>query len=151
MGAIIEASGLTKAYGDNVAVDGVDLSVEDGAFFGILGPNGAGKTTLMRILAGLLEATAGSITLDGEDVLKHPERLWPHLGFLPQEFGFYPNLTGAAMLDFLLKMKGVQSPLGHVATEAIMMGHGRRRPREEEGMLERIPEPGHHCRIFLMG
>lgn len=78
--------------------------------FGLLGPNGAGKSTLMRILAGLLEATSGEVLLDGTDVLKHPSRVWPYLGFLPQEFGFYPHLTGAAMLDFLLQMKGVQSP-----------------------------------------
>jgi ABC-type multidrug transport system ATPase subunit len=66
----------------------------------------------MRILAGLLEPTAGRITLDDEDVLAHPDRLWSQLGYLPQEFGFYPHLTGEAMLAHLLKLKGVRAPGG---------------------------------------
>jgi ABC-type multidrug transport system ATPase subunit len=80
--------------------------------FGLLGPNGAGKTTLMRILAGLLEPTAGAVTLNGDDAVGHPEKVWAQLGYLPQEFGFYPHLTGAAMLVHLLKLKGVEAPGG---------------------------------------
>ena len=106
---------LVKVYpGPVAALHGVSLEIPPG-MFGLLGPNGAGKSTLMRILAGLLEATSGGVLLDGTDVLKRPDRLWPHLGFLPQEFGFYPHLSGAAMLDFLLQMKGVQAPRGRKA------------------------------------
>jgi ABC-type multidrug transport system ATPase subunit len=102
---------LVKVYAGNppvAALQGVSLDVPTG-MFGLLGPNGAGKTTLMRVVAGVLEATSGSVTFDGIDVLRQPDRLWPGLGFLPQEFGFYPHLTGAQMLDFLLTMKGVQA------------------------------------------
>jgi len=103
---------LTKVYpGPVAALQGVDLEIGQG-MFGLLGPNGAGKTTLMRILAGLLEPTAGTVALDGEDVVGHPERVWAQLGYLPQEFGFYPHLTGAAMLGHLLKLKGVEAPGG---------------------------------------
>ena len=106
---------LVKVYpGPVAALHGVSLEIPPG-MFGLLGPNGAGKSTLMRILAGLLEATSGGVLLDGTDVLKRPDRLWPHLGFLPQEFGFYPHLSGAAMLDFLLQMKGVEAPCGRKA------------------------------------
>jgi ABC-type multidrug transport system ATPase subunit len=103
---------LVKVYpGPVAALQGVDLDLPNG-MFGLLGPNGAGKTTFMRILAGLLEPTAGQVTLDGEDVIGHPERIWSRLGYLPQDFGFYPHLRGEAMLAFLLKLKGVQAPGG---------------------------------------
>jgi len=109
---MLSVRGLVKVYpGPVTALEGVDLDVPKG-MFGLLGPNGAGKTTFMRILAGLLEPTAGSVTLDGEDVLGHPEKLWSQLGYLPQEFGFYPHLTGEAMLAHLLKLKGVWAPGG---------------------------------------
>jgi len=103
---------LVKIYpGPVAALQGVDLDVPRG-MFGLLGPNGAGKTTLMRILAGLLEPTSGSVVLDGEDMTGHPERIWPRLGYLPQEFGFYPHLSGEKMLAYLLRLKGVKAPGG---------------------------------------
>jgi ABC-type multidrug transport system ATPase subunit len=63
-------------------------------------------------LAGLLEPTSGEVTLDGQDVLNHPRTLWKQLGYLPQDFGFYPHLTGEKMLAHLLQLKGVQAPQG---------------------------------------
>ena len=103
---------LTKVYpGPVAALQGVDLEIGQG-MFGLLGPNGAGKTTLMRILAGLLEPTAGAVTLNGDDVVGRPEKVWAQLGYLPQEFGFYPHLSGEAMLAHLLKLKGVDAPGG---------------------------------------
>src|SRR5271163_2530552 len=103
---------LVKIYpGPVTALAGIDLSVPRG-MFGLLGPNGAGKSTLMRILAGLLEPTSGSFALDGEDFTGRPEAIWPKLGYLPQEFGFYPHLTGEKMLDYLLRLKGVSAPGG---------------------------------------
>jgi ABC-2 type transport system ATP-binding protein len=103
---------LVKVYpGPVAALQGVDLDVPRG-MFGLLGPNGAGKTTLMKIVAGLLEPTAGTVHLDGEDLTSHPERIWPRLGYLPQEFGFYPHLTGERMLAYLLRLKGIRAPGG---------------------------------------
>jgi ABC-2 type transport system ATP-binding protein len=103
---------LIKIYpGPVTALAGIDLDVPPG-MFGLLGPNGAGKTTLMRILAGLLEPTSGSVTLDGEDVVADPRRVRRRLGYLPQEFGFYPHLTGEKMLIYLLRLKGVEAPGG---------------------------------------
>ena len=109
---MLSIRGLTKIYpGPVTALNGIDLEVPAG-MFGLLGPNGAGKSTLMKILAGLLEPTTGTVTLDGTDILREPESLWPRLGYLPQEFGFYPHLTGEAMLDHLLILKGVEAPGG---------------------------------------
>jgi ABC-type multidrug transport system ATPase subunit len=103
---------LVKIYpGKVMALQGITLDVPPG-MFGLLGPNGAGKSTLMKILAGLLEATSGEVTLDGEDVLARPEQVRRRLGYLPQEFGFYPHLTGEKMLSYLLQLKGVQAPGG---------------------------------------
>ena len=109
---MLRARDLIKVYpGPVAALKGVDLTIEKG-MFGLLGPNGAGKTTLMRIVAGLLEPTSGRVTFDGDDVVAHPQRVWAKLGYLPQEFGFYPHLTGEAMLQYLLRMKGVHAPGG---------------------------------------
>jgi ABC-2 type transport system ATP-binding protein len=112
---------LVKIYpGPVAALQGVDLEVPLG-MFGLLGPNGAGKSTLMRILAGLLEPTSGRVTLDGEDVLAHPERLRARLGYLPQEFGFYPHLSGEQMLLHLLRLKGIHAPGGLRALAAELL------------------------------
>ena len=103
---------LVKVYpGPVTALQGINLDVPPG-MFGLLGPNGAGKTTLMRILAGLLEPTSGKVTLDGEDILTDPQAVWRRLGYLPQDFGFYPHLTGEKMLAHLLELKGVEAPGG---------------------------------------
>jgi ABC-type multidrug transport system ATPase subunit len=103
---------LIKVYpGPVAALQGVDLDVGVG-MFGLLGPNGAGKSTLMKILAGLLEPTSGSVTLDGQEITKRPELVWGKLGYLPQEFGFYPHLTGEKMLLHMLRLKGVRAPGG---------------------------------------
>lgn len=109
---MLRTRGLVKVYpGPVTALNGVDLDVSPG-MFGLLGPNGAGKSTFMKILAGLLEPTSGTATLDDIDIAKHPEQVWPKLGYLPQEFGFYPHLSGEAMLGHLLDLKGVQAPQG---------------------------------------
>jgi ABC-2 type transport system ATP-binding protein len=98
---------LVKIYpGPVTALAGVDLNVPRG-MFGLLGPNGAGKTTLMRILAGLLEPSSGTATLNGESMLDRPEQIWEQLGYLPQDFGFFPHLTGERMLEYLLSLKGI--------------------------------------------
>ncbi|TMQ60201.1 MAG: ATP-binding cassette domain-containing protein [Candidatus Eisenbacteria bacterium] len=109
---MLSTRGLVKVYpGPVTALNGIDLDVPAG-MFGLLGPNGAGKSTFMKILAGLLEPTSGTVTLDGADILEDPRTLWPRLGYLPQEFGFYPHLSGEAMLSHLLTLKGVDAPQG---------------------------------------
>jgi ABC-type multidrug transport system ATPase subunit len=109
---MLELRDLVKVYpGPVAALQGVSLTIPTG-MFGLLGPNGAGKTTLMRIIAGLLEPTSGRVAIDGADVTEAPQRVWAQLGYLPQEFGFYPHLTGEAMLTHLLELKGVEAPGG---------------------------------------
>ena len=112
---------LVKVYpGPVAALQGVDLDVGSG-MFGLLGPNGAGKTTLMRVVAGLLEPTSGSVELDGQDIVRSPEVVWSQLGYLPQDFGFYPHLSAHAMLVYLLRLKGVTAdvPLNKLADQLL--------------------------------
>ncbi|NNM32608.1 MAG: ABC transporter ATP-binding protein, partial [Gemmatimonadetes bacterium] len=109
---MLEIRDLVKVYpGPVAALQGVTLDVPTG-MFGLLGPNGAGKTTLMRIVAGLLEPTSGGVVFDGLDATEDPHRFRGMLGYLPQDFGFYPHLTGEKMLRFLLQLKGVEAPQG---------------------------------------
>ena len=136
---------LVKIYpGPVTALAGVDLDVPNG-MFGLLGPNGAGKTTLMRILAGLLEPSAGRATLDGEAMLEKPERIWGRLGYLPQDFGFFPHLSGAKMLEYLLQLKGVSAPGGvrvlcHELLERVNLSFAARRKVKtySGGMRQRL-------------
>lgn len=119
--AVLVIENLVKVYpGGVTALQGIGLEIERG-MFGLLGPNGAGKSTLMKILAGLLEPTSGKIQLNGEDILSDPQLVWRQLGYLPQDFGFYPHLSGEAMLTYMLKLKGVESPRGlkHLVAELL--------------------------------
>jgi ABC-type multidrug transport system ATPase subunit len=100
--------GLSKTYGNGVrALDRVDLSIERG-LFGLLGPNGAGKSTLMRTIAALQEPDAGTISLDGIDVLAEPREVRRRLGYLPQDFGVYPGVSALALLDHIAVLKGLE-------------------------------------------
>src|SRR6185436_11669094 len=100
---------LTKTYSSGVqALRGVSLDIQPG-MFGLLGPNGAGKTTLMKILATLLEPDSGTAELDDLNLIKARAETRKKLGYLPQDFGLYPTLTAAQMLDYFAKLKGVTS------------------------------------------
>ena len=98
---------LTKTYSSGVqALKGVSLDIQPG-MFGLLGPNGAGKTTLMKILATLLEPDGGTAEMDRLDLITDKAKTRKKLGYLPQDFGLYPTLTAAQMLDYFAKLKGV--------------------------------------------
>jgi len=91
--AAIQVSSVTKRYGSIAALDGVDLTIGPGEFFGLLGPNGAGKTTLISIIAGLVRATSGRVTVLGHDVVEDARAARLALGVVPQELAFDPFFT----------------------------------------------------------
>jgi ABC-type multidrug transport system ATPase subunit len=103
---MLELKNLSKTYPNGVqALNDVSLSIPTG-MYGLLGPNGAGKSTLMRTIATLQQPDTGSIILDGLDVLSSPAELRQQLGYLPQDFGVYPRISAADMMDHMAVLKG---------------------------------------------
>jgi ABC-2 type transport system ATP-binding protein len=97
---VIAVENLTKRYGARAALDRVSFEVPEREIFGFVGPNGAGKTTTLRILATLLEPTDGKAYIDGADVTKQPDKIHSRIGYMPDFFGVYDQLTVAEYLDF---------------------------------------------------
>jgi ABC-2 type transport system ATP-binding protein len=103
---VIQLNSLTKNYGNFTALKELSLTVPRGMLYGLLGPNGAGKTTALRIIAGILQPTSGTVTLGGFDVQKEPERAKSRLGFIPDRPFVYEKLTGAEFLRFVAGLYG---------------------------------------------
>lgn len=103
----LELNNLTKKFGDFTAVDHLNLTMTNGVY-GLLGVNGAGKTTLMRMLCTLLKPTSGYVTCNGKDILQMGGEYRKLLGYLPQEFGFYPEFTVRDYLLYIASIKGIR-------------------------------------------
>ncbi|MBP8921089.1 MAG: ABC transporter ATP-binding protein, partial [Micropruina sp.] len=103
----IEASGLTRRFGDIVAVDGVDLHVGAGKVLGLLGPDGAGKSTLIRMLATVLRPDAGDVAIQGFSVTRQAGKVTPRIGYMSQKFALYPDLSVAENIEFFARLRGV--------------------------------------------
>jgi len=106
MAELIRLDGLTKRFGELLAVDAVSLSVEAGQVLGFLGPNGAGKTTTMRMIAGFMEPTAGSASVCGHDVIDDPVGVRRNIGFLPEGAPTYGDMTARSYLEFIAEIRG---------------------------------------------
>ncbi len=100
----IRTRGLCKSFGAQQAVDGLELEVKAGEIFGLVGPDGAGKTTTMRMLTGILDADGGTAEVAGHDVLRRPEAVKRHIGYMPQRFSLYGDLTVGENLDFFARI-----------------------------------------------
>jgi ABC-2 type transport system ATP-binding protein len=105
----IEAIDVTKKFGDFIAVNKLNLRVAHGEILGLLGPNGAGKTTTVRMIACLLKPTSGKIFVNGHDAVKEPERVKQKIGYMPQRFSLYEDLTVLENLEFYGKIYGLPS------------------------------------------
>ncbi len=97
---MLDVQGLRKEYGELVAVRDIYFQLQPGDVFGFIGPNGAGKTTTIKMLATLLEPTAGTATLNGIDIVRQPEEVRPLLGYMPDFFGLYEGITVTEYLQF---------------------------------------------------
>jgi ABC-2 type transport system ATP-binding protein len=116
----IELRGLTKRFGDTLALDHVDLVVRTGFVFGFLGRNGAGKTTALRILAGLARPTSGTAYVLGHDVTHARDAARTRIGFLPDVPGFYPWMTAREYLEFAGRLFGLESPVLDERADALL-------------------------------
>lgn len=107
---MIEVSGLSKRYGNHLAVNDVSFSVKKGEVIGFLGPNGAGKSTIMNILTGYLSLTQGDVKIDGFDVMEYPEEVKKRIGYLPEIPPLYIDMKVSEYLDFIFDLKKVKFP-----------------------------------------
>lgn len=109
--AYIEIDGLTRKFKDKIALDEIDLSIQQGELFGLVGPDGAGKTTLLRTMAGLLGITSGQVTVAGFELDKNPEAIKPNIGYMAQEFSLYGKLSVLENLHFFGDLYNVPSEI----------------------------------------
>jgi ABC-2 type transport system ATP-binding protein len=134
---------LSKRYGRDFALRELSLRCEPG-MLGLVGPNGAGKTSLMRMIATLLEPSEGIIRWNGQDIRTHGQALRQVLGYLPQDFGVYPEFTGRQFLRYLAAMKGLPRPLVNRRVDQVLeivnleQVADRKLPTYSGGMKQRI-------------
>jgi len=106
----LEIKNISKQYTKSIfGLQDFSMVIENG-ILGLLGPNGAGKSTLMKIIASISNPTSGQILLDGVDIVKNPNQIRQILGYLPQDFGVYPNLNAYEFLEYIAAMKGIGGP-----------------------------------------
>ncbi len=117
---MIEIRKLTKRYGTFTAIRDIDLVVRDGEIFGFLGPNGAGKTTTIRIMAGLLEPTSGTVLIDRNDIQIHPVESKAITGFIPDRPFLYEKMTGHEFLRFVCSLYGVNSEVANEKIQGLL-------------------------------
>ena len=115
----LQLQDVRKQYGEKCAVGGVSANLVPGVY-GLLGANGAGKTTLMRMICGVLKPTSGSISLNGKTIEQLGERYYTHLGYMPQDFGFYPDFTAREFMLYMAAVKGLDKRQAKKRTEDLL-------------------------------
>ena len=140
----VSVEGVTQRFGDDVAVDDISLVVAPGTILGIIGPSGAGKTTTVRMLTGALAPTDGRIRVMGEDPLHFRRQTRERIGYMPQQFALYPDLTARENVDFVASLFGVLWRTRHRRTREVLQllelwdVRGREAGRLSGGMQRRL-------------
>lgn len=141
---IIELTDLTKQYGSFTAVDHLNLTIHKGEIFGLLGPNGAGKTTTILMVLGLTEPTSGSVRVCGIDSTSNPVEVKRRVGYLPENVGFYDDLTGLQNLVFTARLNGLTGEEAMQRAEQLLAKVGiseeanKKSVKYSRGMLQRL-------------
>lgn len=107
---MVEVKNLTKRYGKTVAVDDISFSVDSGEVLGFLGPNGAGKSTTMNIITGYISSSSGTVTVDGDEILRNPKAVKSKIGYLPEIPPLYVDMSVRKYLEFMFNLKKVRLP-----------------------------------------
>ncbi|MCU9612902.1 ABC transporter ATP-binding protein [Caldibacillus lycopersici] len=132
--AVVQTKNITKRFGAFTALDGVNMELNEGEIYGFIGPNGAGKSTTIRILLGMLKASAGEAQIFGKDVWKDAVEIHKRLAYVPGDVNLWPNLTGGEVIDLFVKLQG-----------------GTKNSRREE-LIERFDlDPSKKCRTYSKG
>ncbi len=159
MAPAIQTRGLRKLYGTKAAVDGLDLTVPQGSFFGFLGPNGAGKTTTIHILIGLIPATSGEVEILGLPLQQNMPPIKRIIGVVPDESVLFDRLTGSEFLEFVGRMYGLDRPVAaERGAELLALFELDHEPRKliaeySKGMKKRIALAAaliHRPQLFLL-
>ena len=138
---IVKVEKLTKAYGNDIVVDSVDMTINKGEVFGFLGPNGAGKTTTIGMMVGLIEPTAGKCYIKGIDVTRKPMEAKRIIGYLPDGIGFYQGLTARQNLEYFAKlyeMKDAGARITHLLEYVGLSGVDKPAGGFSRGMKQRL-------------
>ena len=117
---VIALTDLTKQYGRFTAVDRICLTIRKGEIFGLLGPNGAGKSTTILMMLGLTEPTSGSVEICGIDSTRHPIEVKRKIGYLPEDVGFYDDMTGPENLIYTARLNGISDAEAKVKALELM-------------------------------
>ena len=141
---IIVLNDLTKKYGDYTAVDHVNLTINQGDVFGMLGPNGAGKSTTILMMLGLTEPTSGNVEICGFNSTTHPIDVKRKVGYLPEDVGFYDNITGIENLRYTAQLNGIPTAKANIKIEQLLKrvgleGQGEKKTgKYSRGMRQRL-------------
>lgn len=157
--SLIEIKNVTKRYDDKLAVDNVNLNIEEGELFGLLGPNGAGKSTLISIVCGLINGDSGDVIINGHSIKKDAVRAKENIGFIPQDIALYENVSALDNLKFWGKMYGLKGSLLKERIAEVLEATGLYDRSKEKvsnfsgGMKRRLNiacAVMHHPRIIIM-
>lgn len=146
---MITVEHLTKQYGRHLAVDDVSFTVESGCIYGLLGPNGAGKSTTMNILTGYLSASAGSVCIDGHDIVEDAAAAKACIGYLPEQPPLYPEMTVREYLLFVAELKGCRRKAERL--QQVEQAEGRTGLQGMEQRLIRNLSKGYRQRVGIAG
>jgi ABC-2 type transport system ATP-binding protein len=124
---MIQLDHLTKTFGDTIAVNDVSFDVDAGGIFGLIGPDGAGKTTTLRVISTAMAPTSGRVTVDGRDVVRDAEMIKQEIGYMPQRFALYPDLTVRENMNFFADIFGAPKA-ERAALIAKLLGFARLEP-----------------------